>query len=225
MKKFFIALLILILMFAVFACEKKTEQDIPNEEEPMDTNPKVRITLNDGRTINLELYPDIAPVSVENFLRLVDEGFYSNTFFHRVIEGFMIQTGWMEYSDQTIKYKPTQPTIKGEFSENGVKNDLKHTAGVISMARSVANDTASAQFFICSDDSPHLDGKYAAFGKVTDEQSLRVVKNINEAYTASVPIIMDGMPLRLDDMPVSLDENGNISLQLIMIVKIERINN
>ena len=124
----------------------------------------VVIEMANGKKIKIELYPEIAPITVANFEKLVNQGFYNGLIFHRVISGFMIQggdpdgrgTGGPGYS------------IKGEFSSNGFKNDLKHTAGVLSMARSMAPDSAGSQFFIMHKDAPHLDGAYAAFGKVTN---------------------------------------------------------
>ncbi len=124
----------------------------------------VVIEMENGKEIKLELYPDVAPITVENFEKLVKQGFYDGTIFHRVIEGFMIQGG-----------DPTGTgtggpgwSIKGEFAANGVKNDLKHTRGVISMARSMMPNSAGSQFFIMHEDAPHLDGQYAAFGKVIE---------------------------------------------------------
>ncbi len=124
----------------------------------------VVIEMESGKEIKLELYPDVAPITVENFEKLVKQGFYDGTIFHRVIEGFMIQGG-----------DPTGTgtggpgwSIKGEFAANGVKNDLKHTRGVISMARSMMPNSAGSQFFIMHEDAPHLDGQYAAFGKVIE---------------------------------------------------------
>ena len=125
---------------------------------------KAIIEMENGKTMTFELYPDKAPITVKNFVDLAEKGFYDGLIFHRVIEGFMIQggdpkgtgTGGPGYS------------IKGEFSSNGVKNDLKHTRGVISMARSMAPDSAGSQFFIMHEDAPHLDGQYAAFGKLID---------------------------------------------------------
>ena len=127
-------------------------------------NPIVTIEMNNGKLIKIELYPEIAPNTVNNFLSLVKRGFYNGICFHRVIEGFMIQggdplgkgTGGPGYS------------IKGEFASNGFKNDLKHTRGVISMARSMMPNSAGSQFFIMHQDSPHLDGQYASFGKVVE---------------------------------------------------------
>ena len=128
----------------------------------MAQNPVVTITMENGNVIKAELYPEIAPISVNNFISLINKNFYDGLIFHRVIKGFMIQggdpvgngTGGPGYS------------IKGEFSQNGVKNDLKHTEGVLSMARSMAPNSAGSQFFIMHKNSPHLDGTYAAFGKV-----------------------------------------------------------
>ncbi len=124
----------------------------------------VIIEMENGKEIKLELYPDIAPITCENFEKLVNQRFYDGLTFHRVIEGFMIQGGCPE---GTGMGGPGW-TIKGEFSSNGVKNDLKHTRGVISMARSMMPDSAGSQFFIMHQDAPHLDGDYAAFGKVID---------------------------------------------------------
>ena len=122
------------------------------------------IEMENGKKIKLELYPDKAPLTVENFEKLVKEGFYDGLIFHRVIAGFMIQGGC---PNGTGMGGPGY-SIKGEFSSNGVKNDLKHAKGVISMARSGMPDSAGSQFFIMHQDAPHLDGQYAAFGKVVE---------------------------------------------------------
>ena len=127
-------------------------------------NPIVRITMDSGKTIRLELYPEIAPITVENFLDLVNKGFYNGLTFHRIIPGFMIQggdpsgngTGGPGYS------------IKGEVKSNGIHNTMKHERGVISMARAFDPNSAGSQFFIMHKDAPHLDGEYAAFGKVIE---------------------------------------------------------
>lgn len=124
-----------------------------NEEEP--GNPIVTITVRDFGVMTLELYPDIAPLSVDNFVRYVQENRYTDSTFHRVIEDFMIQGGIID---------PTRCPITGEFSSNGVTNDLKHVRGVISMARTSVKNSGTSQFFIMHKDSPHLDGDYAAFG-------------------------------------------------------------
>ena len=125
---------------------------------------KVVIEMDDGGVMRGELYEDIAPISVENFEKLANEGFYDGLTFHRVISGFMIQGGCPE---GTGMGGPGY-CIKGEFAANGVKNDLRHTTGVISMARAMDPNSAGSQFFIMVADAPHLDGQYAAFGKITE---------------------------------------------------------
>lgn len=122
------------------------------------------MTMEDGSVIKLELYPEVAPITVENFVSLVKKGFYDGLIFHRVINGFMIQGG----DPQGTGMGGPGYEIKGEFSSNGVKNDLKHERGVISMARSMRPDSAGSQFFIMHQDAPHLDGQYAAFGRVIE---------------------------------------------------------
>ena len=127
------------------------------------SNPVVTITMADGGVIKAELYPEIAPNTVNNFISLIKKGFYNNVIFHRVIPGFMIQGGDPE---GTGRGGPGY-TIKGEFTQNGFKHDLKHTRGVLSMARTKFPNSAGSQFFIMHADAPHLDRQYAAFGKVT----------------------------------------------------------
>lgn len=136
----------------------------------------VVIEMENGKKMKIELYPETAPITVANFEKLVKEGFYDGLTFHRVIPGFMIQGGDPEGTGMG----GSKEKIKGEFASNGVKNDLKHTRGVISMARSMMKDSASSQFFIMHADAPHLDGEYAAFGKVVE--GIEVVDEI-----ASVP--------------------------------------
>ena len=143
--------------------------------------PTVTITMENGDEIHLELYPDVAPNTVANFVQLAQDGFYDGTIFHRVIAGFMIQGG-----------DPTGTgmggpgfTIKGEFSANGFANNLSHTRGVISMARAQDYNSAGSQFFIMHADAPSLDGQYAAFGRVTDEESLADVEAIATTLTDS----------------------------------------
>ncbi len=126
--------------------------------------PTVKIEMEDGSVITAELYPETAPNTVRNFISLVSRGFYDGTIFHRVIPGFMIQGGDPE---GTGAGGPGY-AIKGEFTSNGFRNDLKHTRGVLSMARTMRPDSAGSQFFIMAEDSPHLDGEYASFGKVTE---------------------------------------------------------
>lgn len=124
----------------------------------------VTIEMENGKKIKLELYPDVAPITVANFEKLVKEGFYDGLIFHRVISGFMIQGGCPEGTGMG----GPKERIKGEFLANGVPNNLKHTRGVISMARSGDPNSAGSQFFIMHQDAPHLDGQYAAFGKVVE---------------------------------------------------------
>ena len=137
----------------------------------------VVIEMENGKEIEIEHYPEIAPITCENFEKLVKAGFYDGLIFHRVIRGFMIQGGC---PDGTGMGGPGYQ-IKGEFAMNGVKNDLKHTRGVISMARSMMPDSAGSQFFIMHEDAPHLDGQYAAFGKVVS--GMDVVDEIAETQT------------------------------------------
>ena len=130
----------------------------------MAQNPIVTIEMANGDIIKAELYPEIAPNSVRNFISLINKGFYDGLIFHRVIRGFMIQGG----CPQGNGTGGPGYHIPGEFSQNGFKNDLKHTAGVLSMARAMHPDSAGSQFFIMHEDAPHLDGAYAAFGKVIE---------------------------------------------------------
>jgi len=137
----------------------------------------VTIEMENGKKIEIELYPEVAPITVQNFIDLVNKGFYNGLCFHRVIYGFMIQGGCPE---GTGTGGPGYG-IKGEFAQNGVQNNLKHTRGVISMARSMMPNSAGSQFFIMHKDAPHLDGSYAAFGKVVS--GIEVVDEIAECDT------------------------------------------
>ena len=141
------------------------------------TNPVVTITMDNGDVMKAELYPEIAPNTVNNFISLINKGFYDGKIFHRVISGFMIQGGCPNGNGMG----GPGYCIKGEFSQNRFKNDLKHTPGVLSMARAMAPDSAGSQFFIMHKDSPHLDGSYAAFGKVTE--GLDIVDKIAAVQT------------------------------------------
>ena len=143
----------------------------------MAQNPVVTIEMENGDIIKAELYPEIAPNTVNNFISLVKKGFYNGLIFHRVINGFMIQGGC---PDGTGMGGPGY-SIAGEFSHNGFKNDLKHTEGVLSMARSMMPNSAGSQFFIMHKKSPHLDGEYAAFGKVVS--GMEVVDEIASVQT------------------------------------------
>jgi peptidyl-prolyl cis-trans isomerase B (cyclophilin B) len=130
----------------------------------MAQNPIITFEMENGDIMKAELYPEVAPNTVNNFISLVSSGFYDGVIFHRVIQGFMLQGG---DPDGTGMGGPGYG-IKGEFSQNGVKNDLIHSAGVLSMARSMMPNSAGSQFFIMHKDAPHLDGAYAAFGKITE---------------------------------------------------------
>lgn len=166
-------------------------------------------------TIIITLYPEAAPITCENFEKLVDEGFYNGVGFHRVVEGFMAQGG-----DPTgTGSGGSAESIKGEFSSNGVNNPLSHTRGVVSMARSQMPDSASSQFFICYDDScTFLDGNYAAFGKVTEgmevvDSFLQVERSFNssgELASPTTPITMESVTM-IDD-----DADGNPRVQIVM---------
>ncbi|OZU90181.1 peptidylprolyl isomerase [Virgibacillus indicus] len=162
----FILLVILITGCGAESDEEQqsTENKDANYPSEVEENPIVTITMEDDKEIKIELFPEIAPNTVANFVSLVEDGFYDGLIFHRVIPGFMIQggdpsgngTGGPDYA------------IKGEFSSNGFENELKHDRGVISMARSQSPDSAGSQFFIMAEDSPHLDGDYAGFGQVIE---------------------------------------------------------
>ena len=140
-------------------------------------NPIVTFEMENGDIMKAELYPEIAPNTVNNFISLVQNGFYDGIIFHSVIRGFMIQGGC---PDGTGMGGPGY-TIKGEFSQNGFANDLRHTEGVLSMARAMHPDSAGSQFFIMHKNSPHLDGAYAAFGKITE--GMDIVNKIAETAT------------------------------------------
>ena len=141
------------------------------------SNPIITIEMENGDIIKAELYPEIAPNTVNNFISLVKKGFYNGLNFHRVINGFMIQGG----CPQGTGTGGPGYSIKGEFSQNGVQNDLAHTPGVLSMARAMHPDSAGSQFFIMHKTSPHLDGAYAAFGKITE--GMDVVNKIADTDT------------------------------------------
>lgn len=143
----------------------------------MAQNPIVTFTMADGGVIKAELYPETAPVSVNNFISLIQKNFYDGLIFHRVIKGFMIQGG----DPDGIGTGGPGYSIPGEFASNGFENNLKHTEGVLSMARSMHPDSAGSQFFIMHKKSPHLDGSYAAFGKVIE--GMDVVNKIAECQT------------------------------------------
>lgn len=172
MKKYLFSLLAVLMVFT--ACGGSDTEEITFEtgETIM-----VQIEMENGGIIKLELYPDKAPITCANFVKLAKDGFYDGLIFHRVIKDFMIQGG-----DPTgTGMGGADENIKGEFAVNGVQNDISHVRGVISMARSRSYDSASSQFFICHADAKYLDGQYAAFGKVTE--GMEVVDEIAEVKT------------------------------------------
>ena len=191
MKKLVSVLMaVLLVALGVTACGNKNNEKSPEstptatpKQEEKNTDDvyanKIGFTIEmeDGGVMKGELYPDVAPITVANFVKLAESKFYDGLIFHRVIPGFMIQGGGF---DKDLNPKEAD-SIKGEFSANGVENPLKHTRGVLSMARTMIPDSASSQFFIMHEDAPHLDGQYAAFGKITE--GLDVVDKIAETAT------------------------------------------
>jgi len=153
------------------------------------TNPIIKINVKNYGTMTAELYPEKAPLTVANFVKLIEEGFFSGLIFHRVIAGFMIQGGGY---DENMEQKETA-SIRGEFRANGFPaNDLKHTRGVLSMARTNMPNSASSQFFVMHKDAPHLDGQYAGFGKLTD--GFDVLDAIADTETGSYGWYMQDVP-------------------------------
>ena len=152
---------------------------------------KATINLEDGRKINLNLDTECAPISTANFVKLAKANHYNGLIFHRIIPNFMCQGGGMTVD---MQQKDELTPIKGEFLSNGVKNMRQHKAGTISMARTMFKDSATSQFFICSVDTPFLDGEYAAFGEVSDNESMQVILDMSKVKTHSVGYF--------DDVPV-----------------------
>ena len=147
---------------------------------------KIKIELSNGKSMTVIIDEETAPITAQNFLKYVDDGFYTDTIFHRVIPQFMIQGGGFVEGGMGIEDKPaTYPAIKGEFLSNGFKNPIKHQPGVISMARTQVKNSATSQFFICVADCSFLDGQYASFGQLADEESLQVACDISKVKTHS----------------------------------------
>ena len=146
---------------------------------------QIQIKFTNGKVINLNLFEDVAPISVENFLHYVDNKFFDGLCFHRVIDGFMIQGGGFEWKGGLVHKEGDRAPIKGEFKMNGVDNNLHHAPGVISMARTMFKDSATTQFFICVEDCGFLDGQYAAFGEVSDKESLKTAIEIGKVKTTN----------------------------------------
>ena len=222
MKKFICILSICFLLaltaFSATACKKAPE------ETPAETiarwqstytagdfgirsksNPFVEFTLNTGETIRVELYPNVAPISVANFVTYVEEGFYEGTAFHRIKEGQMVQGGGftIDKDDHYVHKDATHDAIKGEFRNNGVPNNLLHTRGVISMARTSLADSATTQFFFCADAVPGWDGDYAAFGRVIDKESMAVISRLEKVSTGIEALYYGEQGSTASDVPVT----------------------
>lgn len=157
----------------------------------------VTIYLSNNKKINLCLESKYAPVTVDNFIKLVKNNHYNGTIFHRIIADFMIQTGGYYLENNTINELIQTPSIIGEFKSNGFNNELMHKLGVISMARTSDKNSATSQFFICVNDCPWLDGEYAAFGRVIDEESLNVVLEISKYQTGTLGNVFYDFPYEI----------------------------
>ena len=155
---------------------------------------KICIELENGKKMVVELYEDVAPITVENFLKLVDEDFFKGIVFHRVIKNFMCQAGGYLIKDGKYIDEKRAQSIVGEFESNGHKNDLKHELGVISMARTNDPNSGSSQFFLCVDNCHHLDKEYAGFGKIVDNESLEVLKELNSYPTGMIDYAFQNWP-------------------------------
>ena len=218
MKKALLILLIISIAslsaFTFVGCkETKTEEfGILNENDPI-----VKIEFSTGDVVNVELYKDTAPISVENFLKYVDEGFYEGTMFHRIIKDFMVQTGGFVKGEDGYLHekKATHPAIYGEFSANGCTyNNVDHLKGVISMARSSEN-SATTQFFFCTvDNYPTLNGNYAAFGRVIDEQSMNVIYKFDTIPTTTTIAFYGDHAMLNTDTPTQI-----ITIKKITVIK------
>lgn len=206
-----LSVMLALSLFCGTACstEKKEEPNQVTQNQAAGEVDKsnavhIKIILEDGREMKADLYPKVAPLSVENFVGLIEDKFFDGIVFHRVIEGFMIQGGGYDktFYEGNFNQKETE-AIKGEFSGNGVKNNLKHAKGVLSMARTNDPNSASSQFFIMHETSPHLDGQYAAFGEITE--GIEVVDEIaaGETKTLSGKLTFNGQEYQqnMSDVP------------------------
>ena len=198
-RKIGIAAAILLALFVVTGCQKQEETPKKSEQKKTEASEELlsgthhaEIQVKDYGTITVELDADTAPITVTNFVNLAKDGFYDNLTFHRIMDGFMIQGGDPN-GDGT---GGADQTIKGEFSSNGVENEISHTRGTISMARAQDPDSASSQFFIVQEDSDYLDGNYAAFGHVTS--GMEIVDQICK----DVPVEDDNGTVKAENQPV-----------------------
>lgn len=179
--------LVLLLMMTLVGCQSKPKELIAPEVEAPENFPLVTMEIKDFGTIQAELYPHIAPNTVNNFISLINQGFYNGLTIHRIEKGFVLQGG----DPNGIGTGGPGYAIAGEFTNNGFQNDLKHTEGVLSMARTNQPDSAGSQFFIMLDDAPHLDGHYAAFGQVIS--GMDVAHDIEAAGTSNGPVVIESM--------------------------------
>ena len=212
MKKILLWILLITLTVTLslsfFGCSKATEAEktIADWQKTYTkgdfgirnkSNPFVEFTFSTGDTLRVELYPDVAPISVENFLRYVEDGFYEGVVVHRIIDA-AVQMGGYEVKDNALVQKEaTYPEIKGEFTSNGVKNNVRHRKGIISMARTSLPNSATSQFFLCRKTYPSWDGEYAAFGCVIDEESMATIRKIGDTsdkYTGTNGTLPDTLP-------------------------------
>lgn len=198
-RKIGIAAAIILALFVVTGCQKQEETPKKSEQKKTEASEELlsgthhaEIQVKDYGTITVELDADTAPITVTNFVNLAKDGFYDNLTFHRIMDGFMIQGGDSN-GDGT---GGADQTIKGEFSNNGVENEISHTRGIISMARAQDPDSASSQFFIVQEDSDYLDGDYAAFGHVTS--GMEIVDQICK----DVPVEDDNGTVKAENQPV-----------------------
>ena len=189
-SKLICSILAVVMVLMLAACGDAQEDE--NKTEDVGTH-HVEITIKDYGKISVELYGDKAPITVENFLKLAGDGFYDGLTFHRIIEGFMMQGG----DPLGTGMGGSEEKIKGEFAINGVENDLSHTRGAISMARSTANDSASSQFFIVHKDSTFLDGQYACFGYVTEGMDV-----VDAVCEAKLPVVDGNGLVAAESQPV-----------------------
>ena len=186
-----LTMILFILLLSLTSCKNKSKIGGIS----MNKEIYAQIVLTTGEKINLQLFHEYAPETVENFVKLATDNYYKGTIFHRIIDNFMIQTGGYKIEDNSLLELPEINTIKGEFASNGFDtNTLKHELGVISMARTSIKDSATSQFFICSATVPHLDGEYAAFGKTTDEESNKVVLKLSGVETYAMHYMFQNFP-------------------------------
>ena len=186
-----IMIMLVVILFTLTSCKSKSKIGGIS----MNKEIYAQIVLTTGEKINLQLFHEYAPETVENFVKLASEDYYKGTIFHRIIDNFMIQTGGYKIEDNSLLELAETDTIKGEFASNGFElNTIKHELGVISMARTNIKDSATSQFFICSATVPHLDGEYAAFGKTTDEESNKVVLKLSKVETYAMHYMFQNFP-------------------------------